>query len=351
MPGETRFARFLGRFWAAIALLTLVAAGIGAGHWLANQLKSAACVTEDVTLAGVLSLAATLLSLAVTASKDGLEGIAKIWRAATQGGETIRLLDVGRTMIGLAAASVFLSFFFVAQGGCEPPEPPPICSTMYEACENLPAGTECRTCNAHEEVIEEIERLKNDLQELKLRRVGAFPLLFSNARTGGDELTRESHGVHLPARGLERWQEGVFGNVAWPLGEDIGYCVVGHSSIAPFRDQAGKRVSNSDDRNKLVANYRAANFASGVASAMVRQGRRPRVATCRWVSYDTIARPRLVGDDHLSEQDKHLISRSVFVHAVPLTDVAGDLGTRCPSVVAERTEHPAEGLECSELQT
>ena len=341
MPSETSFGRFLGRSWAALALLMLVAAGVWAGDWLADALRSpAACVAEDITLAGMLGLAAALLSLAVTASREGLEGFGKIWRGASQGGETISLLDVGRTMIGLAAASVLLSFFFVVQRGCEEPE---ICRTEYDACRQLPAGAECRACNAHERILEEIENLKDDLEQLKLHRVGAFPLLFSNARTGGSAPTWKSRGVALPEGSFGRWQKSVFGRAEWPLGEDVGYCVVGYSSTAPFRDRTGRAAPSSDHWNELVANYRAVNFARAL------QDLRPRVASCRWDSYDAISRPQLFGDDHLSEQDKHLISRSVFAHAVSLENMAEDLGAYCTGVVAERTDSPIGSLECSEV--
>lgn len=339
MPGETSFGRFLNRSWAAFVLLMLVVAGILAGVRLADALREpAACVAENITLAGALSLAATLLSLAVTASKDGLEGLAKIWRAASRGGETIRLLDVGRTMIGLAAASVFLSFFVVVQRGCEEPE---ICRTEYDACRQLPAGAECRACNAHERVLGEIENLKNDLQQLKLHRVGAFPLLFDNAGIDDGKLSRDSYGIELPYARFEQWQENVFGDAAWPLGEDVGYCIVGYSSTAPFR---GRRPQESEDLNVLAANLRMVNFARTLHHKVTGQ-----VAKCKWRSYDEIARPRLLVGDHLSEQDKHLISRSVFAHAVSLEDVAGDLGAHCTSVVAERTGSLTGSLECSEV--
>ena len=343
MPSETSFGRFLSRSWAAIALFILVATGVLIGRWMANvQLGSGGCVAEDISIAGALSLAATLLSLAVTASKEGLEGFAKIWRAAYRGGETIRLLDVGRTMIGLAAASVFLSFFVIVQGGCEPPPPPEICSTEYEACRKLPAGAECRTCNAHERVLGEIENVKDDLQQLRLHRVGAFPLLLSNARTDDGGLNSDSHGIALPDHGFDQWQEKVFGDRSWPLGEDVGYCVVGYSSTAPFQ---GREAGKSKNLNVLAANLRAANFAE----ALAKQVGQSRVAECCWPSYDAITRPRLLGGDHLSEQDKNLISRSVFAHAVSLESVAGDLGAHCPSVIAQRTDSLADGLVCEEV--
>lgn len=338
MPGETSFERFLSRSWAATVLLMLVVGGAGGGWFAANALLgSAACVPHDAFVTGWLSFAAGVLSLAVTASKEGLEGIAKVGRAAFRGGETIRLLDVGNALIGLAAASVLFAFSVVLlEGDCPPP---PECPTKFEDCRELPAGAECQACNAHQQILGEVGSLEKDLQQLKLHRVGAFPLLFDNARTSHDELTKASHGVELSEDRLEQWQERVFGTKTWPLGEDVGYCVVGYSSEAPFR---GRLEQASDDLNLEAANYRAANFAKALSAVP------GRVAKCKWLSYDAIVRPRLLGDEHLAEQDRHLISRSAFAHAVSLAGGDGDLGSVCPGVVAERTDALARNLRCLE---
>ena len=339
MPGETSFERFLSRSWAAIVLLALVAGGAGGGLWAANALLgSAACVPHDALVTGWLSFAAGVLSLAVTASKEGLEGIAKIGRAAFRGGETIRLLDVGNALIGLAAASVLFAFssaIFLRDDCSLPPK----CSTKFEDCRELPVGAECQACNAYQEILGEVGGLKEDLQQLKLHRVGAFPLLFDNARPSDDELTKASHGIKLPKRRLEQWKDRLFGTETWPLGEDVGYCVVGYSSEAPFRGRPGQV---SDDLNLQAANYRAANFAKALSAVP------GRVAKCKWLSYDAIVRPRLLGDEHLSDQDGHLISRSAFAHAVSLAGGDGDLGSVCPGVVAERTDALVRNLRCLE---
>lgn len=285
-------------------------------------------------------LAAGVLSLAVTASKEGLEGIAKVGRAAFRGGETIRLLDVGNALIGLAAASVLFAFSVVLlEGDC----PPPKCSTKFEDCRQLPAGAECQACNAqhaHQQILGEVGSLKKDLQQLKLHRVGAFPLLFDNARTSHDELTKASHGVELSEDRLEQWQERVFGTKTWPLGEDVGYCVVGYSSEVPFR---GRSAQKSDELNIKAAKLRALNFANALSGEVAGQ-----VAACRWLSYDAMARPRLLDDDHLSQRDRQLISRSAFAHAFSLAEGDGDLSSVCPGVVAERTNALARNLRCLE---
>ena len=340
MPSETSFERFLSRSWAAIALLALVVGGAGGGLWAANALLgSAACVPHDALVTGWLSFAAGVLSLAVTASKEGLEGIAKVGRAAFRGGETIRLLDVGNALIGLAAASVLFAFSsaIFLKDDCSSPSK---CLTKFEDCRELPAGAQCQACNAHQQILAEVGGLKEDLQQLKLHRVGAFPLLFDNARTSDDELTKASHGVELSEDRLEQWQERVFGTKTWPLGEDVGYCVVGYSSEAPFR---GPLEQASDDLNLQVANYRAANFAEALAQSTVPG----RVAKCSWPSYEAIDRPRLLGDEHLSERDRHLISRSAFAYAVSLAGGNGDLGSVCPGVIAKRTNASARNLDCS----
>ena len=338
MPGETSFERFLSRSWAAIVLLALVAGGAGGGLWAANTLLgSAACVPHDALVTGWLSFAAGVLSLAVTASKEGLEGIAKIGRAAFRGGETIRLLDVGNALIGLAAASVLFAFSVVLlEGDCPSP---PKCPTKFEDCRELAAGAECRACNAHQQVLGEVGGLKKDLQQLKLHRVGAFPLLFDNARPSDDELTKASHGVELSKDRFKQWKDRLFGTKTWPLSEDVGYCVVGYSSEAPFRGRPGQA---SDDLNLEAANYRAANFAKALSAVP------GRVAKCKWLSYDAIVRPRLLGDEHLAEQDRHLISRSAFAHAFSLVEGDGDLGSVCPGVVAERTDALVRNLRCLE---
>ena len=176
-------------------------------------------------------------------------------------------------------------------------------------------------------------------RQLKLHRVGAFPLLFGNARTRDDELTEASDGVRLPADGLKHWKKRLFGTKEWPLGDDVGYCVVAYSSEAPFR---GRSAQKSDQLNIEAAELRALNFADALSDKVTGQ-----VAACRWRSYEAMARPRLLDDDHLSEQDRQLISRSAFAHAVSLAGADGDLGSVCPGVVAERTDALARNLDCS----
>ena len=293
---------------------------------------------EKLKSAGEFGLLASLLSLALMATKEGLgslSSLVRLLRYAFGKPETFRPEEGIVLFIGIAALSALP--VFSAQAYWFPPPPPTSpqqCETKFEACEKLHAGTECNTCEALQTINQQLERLRLD-------SIGAFPLWFGNAQTDHGELNSESEGVALADDQFESWQPSLFGGASWHPG--IAYCVVGHSSVARFK---GWPQGKSNELNCQAANLRADN----VAAALRKEAHGSRVASCHWESYDAMVRPKAQSGEHLSDADRQLFSRSVFVHAVSsqAAQSTEELGLLCDQLIAKRLKMQALDLKCIE---
>ena len=298
---------------------------------------------EELKVAGAVGLLTSVLSLALIATKEGLGGLARVFRYVFGKSSNFGLDDGVALVVGVATLSALLAFSTeVLWLGAPPPPPPspPKCETQFEACKQYDAGTVgCDTCKGLQTINQELERLK-------LEGIGAFPLWFGNAHTDNGELNGESKGVALTADQFRNWRAGLFGRTSWHTGN--AYCVVGHSSIAPFK---GWSRAKSNALNRQAANLRADNVAEALLAALKREGRRSKVASCHWGSYGAMVRPNARTGEHLSGADKQLFSRSVFVYGMsPKARRSTDeLGLLCGELITERLKTGPLDLKCSEF--
>ena len=328
-------------FKRALVAVLAVAAIVGGGclgELINNHLAAALDFDQDkLKFAGDAGLLTTALSLVLMATKqeEGLSSLIRLLRYIFGKSGTFMPKEGIVLFIGIAALSALPVFSAKAYLVEYPPPPPPQqCETKFEACKELHAGTECNTCEALQTINQQLERLRLD-------SIGAFPLWFSNAHTDHGELNSESEGVALADDQFESWRPGLFEGAAWHPG--IAYCVVGHSSVARFK---GWPQGRSDELNCQAANLRADN----VAAALRKEARGSRVASCHWESYDAMVRPKAQSGEHLSDADRQLFSRSVFVHAVSSQAARSteELGPLCDQLISKRFKMQTLDLKCVE---
>lgn len=323
---------------AVLAVVAIVGGGF-LGYELNSDLVGAWNFEDEkkkLKFAGEAGLLASVLSLALMATEEGLSSLIRLLRYIFGKSRTFRPKEGIVLFIGIAALSALPVFSALAYLGRIPPSPTPHqqCETKFEVCSRLHAGTECDTCEALQTINQQLERLRLD-------SIGAFPLWFSNAHTDHGELNSESEGVALADDQFESWRPSLFEGAAWHPG--IAYCVVGHSSVARFK---GWPQGRSDELNCQAANLRADN----VAAALRKEARGSRVASCHWESYDAMVRPKVQSGEHLSDADRQLFSRSVFVHAVSSQAARSteELGPLCDQLVSKRFKMQALDLKCVE---
>ena len=345
------------RVLAGVLALLFIFLGVEAGHYLGDAyLDSGECVEQNRDVVSGVGFFGVLLSI-LMAFRDGLGAIGEFFRYLIGRKNDFSWSKEGFAIGVGAFALIVLSSFstLTLVEECPVPPEPPKCQTTFEACGTLSLGAECDACNAHQSIHRTVRKIDQELDSLKLERVGAFPLLFSNARTNGGQLTAESPGIQLADGQFERWRHDLFGSATWPLDtvDGLVYCVVGYSSLASFE---GKTREQSNVLNCKAANLRAANVAAALAEAVKSKPvGTPRVASCRWRSYEAMVRPHLHPDAHLSEGDRHLVSRSVFVRAfrkaqAPSTsDAKSGAPMSCPEWVASESNAQPEDLECLEV--
>lgn len=133
----------------------------------------------------------------------------------------------------------------------------------------------------------------------------------------------------------------------------VAYCVVGHSSEAPFR---GFKETNR--LNLEAANLRGQTAASALAAYLDGQGVNQPVAACSWRAYEAMSRPELASGEHLSAEDRWLFSRSATVYPITVPDNGPDLvAQHCTETMAGKmcrtkaTPQCARCLECAREQT
>ena len=290
---------------------------------------------------------ATVMSVIFSASKAGFIHVDNLLRFVRHGDREQYHWFSDGTVLAVAGFvfSGLLSFSWgAALDECDAPPSPsplPICETAFVACKGSRTESDCRLCN----VEQEIQAAREEIDRLQLERVGAFPLLFENAGTDGDKLSQR--GIQLAPGQLATWHRKLFGDAPWPAAatRDVAYCVVGFSSRAPF---AGRKDSN--ELNVRAAQCRADSVAAELPSVLDQAA--PQIASCRWCSYGAMARPRLRSGEHLATSDKHLISRSVFVHGFRVTPEDGfDVGATCRKLMAQKLGVDGDGGSCLSCST
>lgn len=330
-------------------LVALILMGVGwwaggkfAVDFIVDLLGPEKC--EDRLAAGGPGLYATLLSIVASTASALFLRIGKLYQFVKDGDTKKYHWFFDGAMLAVAAFAVsgLLSFSWGAVTlECPPPPPLPICTSTFEVCQKQQTESECRLCNLQEEM----GAARKAIDRLQLERIGAFPLLFENAGTNGDKLSQR--GVQLAPDQLATWHRKLFGDTPWPVAaaQDVAYCVVGFSSKAPF---IGREDSN--ELNVEAAQCRADGVAAELPSVLDQAA--PQIASCRWCSYDAMARPRLRSGEHLATSDKHLISRSVFVHGFRVTPEDGfDVGAACPKLVAQKLGLEGDGRSCMSCST
>lgn len=330
-----------------------IACGLKVGQLLATSFLSVPpCIPQGGSgryVTGGLGLFATLISIFFSASKAGFIHIDNLYRFVRYGDRTKYRLVVDNAMLALAAFvfSGLLSFSYGATfDKCKQPLQPPECQSAFDVCRVPLTESDCLRCT----VEEGIRAARRDIDRLQLQRVGAFPLVFDNARTSGRGLSH--HGVQLTSEQFASWHGSLFGDGPWPDAavDDVAYCVLGFSSTARF---VGKSPEISNQLNLETARCRAESVAKELVPFLKRRTS-PRVASCHWANYVAMKRPHLLAGAHLGEADRDLISRSVFVHGFSLlgkndrkpTD-GFDVGAACGNWVAQKLGVQQNALCCS----
>lgn len=219
---------------------------------------------------------------------------------------------------------------------------------LRQAIQNV-ADTARQLKEGQATLAEELRSAKKEITRLQLERVGAFPLLFENAGTAGDELSHR--GVQLAPGQLATWRRQLFRDSSWPdaAAKNVAHCVVAYSSTARFQ---GKPKEVSDELNVQAAGCRADSVAKELDTVLDEP---TPVASCRWSSYDAMTRPHLQPDGHLATPDRQLISRSAFVHGFRLSEEelpsiqegGFDVGEECDEWMVEKLGVESSTLSCS----
>ena len=338
----------LRRTFPFLVALIALAFGIWAGLMLTDRFLDAhQCMPEAGRyITGGLGTFASLISLIFGASDAGFLRLGNLYRFVRHGKkEDYRWFFDG---VVLALAAFVLSGLLSFSLGAILRECPPLpeCKTPFKVCDGNRTERDCWLCR----VQAELPVVKAAIDRLHLERVGAFPLLFQNARTADNRLSH--HGVQLAPGQLVSWRRHLFEPPPWPDAavKDVAYCVVGYSSTATFN---GKSDEDSNNLNVEAAGCRADNVAKELVSVLAESA--PQVASCRWSCYDAMTRPYLRpgAHGHLATPDKHLISRSAFVHGFPLAEARKaqeggfDVGEACGELVRKKLGLESGTLSCS----
>lgn len=334
------------RSFPVLVALILLALGWWAGQTVADFYLSKQCLpTEGRFVTGGLGAFATVVSIVFGASKDGFLHLENLFRFVRGDDVEKKYHWLSNGVVLGAAAFAFTGLLSFSYGAAFRDCPLPACESKFEMCTTEPrTARDCWLCNVQAELpdaIAEVQAIRRDINRIQLERIGAFPLLFENAGTEGDKLSQR--GVQLAPDQLANWHRKLFGDTPWPAAatRDVAYCVVGFSSKAPF---AGRKDSN--ELNVRAAQCRADSVAAELPSVLDQAA--PQIASCRWCSYGAMARPRVRPGEHLATSDKHLISRSVFVHGLQLPLKDGlTVGGACRDLVAQKLGVKTDALWCS----
>ena len=339
------------RTFPVLVALILLVLGYYVGLVLAEKFLVPQCMSKEARyVTGGLGTFSAVISLAFSVSKAGFLHIGSLYRFVRHGDSANYRWLVDGAMLGFSAFALsgLLSFSLgAAIEKCRPPPPPPECQSTHPFCAGSRTENDCRLCEMHGKIQDHIQANREEINRLQLQRVGAFPLLFQNARSDGQEL---SQGIEPTADQFASWHDNLFGNDQWPAAatEDVAYCVVGFSSPADFK---GKSRNVSDDLNVCAAKLRAEGVAERLVPFLKQYQNSPQVASCSWRSYDAMKRPRLLPDAHLELSDRHQISRSAFVHGIPLpsdTEEGGnDVGSACHKFMTQKLGVEDGDLLCS----
>ena len=338
------------RTFPVLVALILLVLGYCVGLLLAETyLPKPQCMSEKARyVTGGLGTFSAVISLAFSVSKAGFLHIGSLYRFVRHGDSANYRWLVDGAMLGFSAFALSGLLSFSLGTAVKKCPPPPECQSAHPFCAGSRTEDDCRLCKMHGKIQDQIQANREEINRLQLQRVGAFPLLFQNARSDGQEL---SHGVQPTADQFASWHNNLFGNNdRWPAAatEGIGYCVVGFSSPADFK---GKPRSVSDDLNVCAAKLRADGIAERLVPFLKQYQNSPQVASCRWHSYSTMKRPRVLPDAHLELSDRHQISRSAFVHGMPLppdTEEGGnDVGSACHKFMTQKLGVEDGDLLCS----
>lgn len=296
-----------------IALATAVALGWAIAYWGVSLLPKDNDWFGKPPLGrfdvGVVLATVGIVLLVI---KDLLFALLKIWSFIWSGqtpGPT--LSDALIWLIEAAVAALILTV--VLAGPSEPcPEDWKTCVTSADSL-SPKCFLKCMRTREMDHLTLIKNQILNDHKAARLRSIASTPLLFPNARLGGETtLNKKSRGVALQPGHADQLRR--FAKVledACPNPQNATLRVIGTSSKAPFRH---KTPEESKGLNLALANLRAETARGKLCDVLAGVGlRNVAVVAHEWAEFDEIERSAFPGVDHLALRDPEHQARSVFV--------------------------------------